>query len=238
MRLSEYSFADEKNKIVDTEEIKRNYPDVAEVMMFEGIMDNFFETLDKIKEKSIDNIDYSEEVDHFNELLSVIEKHLYVIKIGKTSILPILSSMSDTVNRENLGEVLSSMSYLQYRDLMYEIKGNINNARVVKLEELSDEDRDVYNSIRIAMIAPCSTPDYYFPDTELKVEISGDGININDSFINVDYNAAQSRRRDILKEFDVDNILKELGMTNPIQRMLAKRKVDPAVLIAIKESDF
>ena len=238
MKISEYSFADEKNKIIDIEELKRNYPEVAEFMMFEGIMDAFFEALDKVRNKASENVDYSKEVASFNDLLRGIEDYVYVTKVGKTSIFPVLGSMKDTINRENLGEVLSGMSYLDYRDKMYEIKKSIKAVRNVKEEELSDEDVDVYRSIRIAMIAPCSTPDYYFPDTELKVGISGDGININDSFINVDYNAAQSQRREILKEFDVDNILKELGMTNPIQRMLAKRKIDPAVLIAIKESDF
>lgn len=238
MRLSDYKFADVKNKRIDIEKLRMEYPDVAELMMINGITTEFFEVIKKIKNKHSNKEDYSEDVAHFNELLKTLESYTNIVIPGKTSIFPILSAMDNMINRENLGEALNSMNFFQYDGVMREIRRNVRDAEEVKYRELSDEDKDLYHMIRGALIAACSAPEYSLPETELKVEIGENGIKINNSLLNVDYNAAQAQRRELLKEFNVDDVLKELGMTNPIQRMLAKRKIDPAVLLAIKETDF
>lgn len=238
MKFSDYSFVDEEKKVIKPDIIVRDYPRIAQIMMYEGLSKKFFSTLSNVRWNAGENKDYSDDIKEFKEYLKAMED--FEMNTYKNSnLLPIIDAMSNLINRENVGEILNSMSNNDYFNLTQDIKAKVYDVRDMKKGQLTEEERTIFSYIDNGLISACTEPIYHLPLNEVDIVFDKNGIKVNGRESEVSPKKAYVQRRGIFKELDIDKILQdEFGMESPIQRMLVKRKLDPAILAAIKVSNI
>lgn len=231
----------DQNNIIDVDSLLSDYPEVAEMYMFRGLEQYFFNIIEGVRRQAdgdeTDQKDYSKEIEEFNRLVEKVDEFEASFK-GGGKLFSVVGLMSSAINKENLSDVLKRMNLMEYYRFTGEIRKNFWEFKNNLYNGLSNEDRLVDSIIVSRLDPPCSKPTHKLPDFRLDIDFSENGVLVNGKKVSEEFSDIYGKRNELFEKLDIDKVLKEkMGITNPIQVLLAKRKIDPAVLYAISEVD-
>lgn len=244
----EKNYVDEEKKEVDIKEFMKECPEIAEFIMLKGLsnkMDDFLFFIrrnkivrtegidDNINEDGMKDENFEKEllqVERVKQCISAInefEKKFY----SGTRLYPIIDTIKCFIDQPDMLKKIKDMDYKKFIELTSEMNGTFLKIEDIKWSELSEEDKNNYQEI-ISMITPsCSGVEYVIANPrQVDFVYDRNGISINTT--NIELN--NKTKNEIFENLNIDQILSEKYMiTNPFSKMLAKRKIDPAILAAI-----
>ena len=119
----------DQNNIIDVDSLLSDYPEVAEMYMFRGLEQYFFDIIDDVRgqadgdDDEIEKKDYSEEIEEFNRLVKKVDEFEASFK-GGGKLFSVVGLMSSVINKENLSDVLKRMNLREYYRFTGEIRTN------------------------------------------------------------------------------------------------------------------
>ncbi len=234
MSFKDYSFVDETKMIVNPEKLIRDYPQIAELILFKGLSNIYIDGIAEIREKFNKNEDYSYIIKSLRDYIKAMDDFEYY-SFKCPNITKLLNIMRGLINRDNVGELLAGMQYSDFLGIKIDIEKKLYDVRDVKEKNLSLEDTSLYSYLYDQLVVTGSETLYKLPINEVDINITKKGIKVNGRISDLTINKAYSNKCRIFREFKVDKILKdEFGMESPFQRSVAKSKLDPAVMTIIK----
>ena len=144
MSFKDYSFVDETKMIVNPEKLIRDYPQIAELILFKGLSNIYIDGIAEIREKFNKNEDYSYIIKSLREYIKAMDDFEYY-SFKCPNITKLLNIMRGLINRDNVGELLAGMQYSDFLGIKIDIEKKLYDVRDVKEKNLSLEDTSLYS---------------------------------------------------------------------------------------------